>query len=386
MNVLRLSGGLDPAMGGPSVTSVNSAIAAARAGITTTFAFADALDLSAAAPATLAALEHAGVLVRRFPLVRWPGRTARRWGVSPALGRWAIAAARDYHVIHLHGAWQFLAPAALIARRRGARIVLTPHESLTDFDIRQTPSPVMRGFKRALRPLLLRGFDRVVAASALEARDSVPPGLKQLVRPAVVHHAVFDERAERRAPAARPLEKARITAGFIGRFHPKKNLEVAIRAVAGLSDGVRLMVAGDGPADYALALKALARDSGAGARVEWLGFVSGAAKESFFDHIDVLLMPSEYECFGMAAAEALVRGVPVILTPETGVADAVALHGCGEIVAADPAAIAQVLRRLLHEPERLAHYAGRASRAAQAEFSFAAHGAALRAVYDSVLA
>lgn len=385
MRVLRLAGGLDPASGGPTVTTVNSTIAARRAGAETTFAFVSDPLYPAVATAAKERLAAAGIPIVERPFVPGWRRVTRRWGISPSLSCWALRAARDYDIVHCHGGWQLNAITALLTRCRGPRIVLTPHESLTDFDIEQTPTSALRVVKRALRPALLRGFDAVVVASALEARDTVPANVKIRARPIVVPHAVYDDRMSPPPRQARPLNPGRLVAGFIGRFAAKKNLEVAIRAIAAAPDAVWLIVAGDGPPDYAMALRTLARDCGVGQRVEWLGFVGGEAKEAFFERIDVLLMPSDYECFGMAAAEALVRGIPVLLTASTGVAAVVEKYACGEIHPADPVAIGEALTRYAHTAPQLAQLGARAAHAAESEFSFSAHGAALRAVYESIL-
>jgi glycosyltransferase involved in cell wall biosynthesis len=51
--------------------------------------------------------------------------------------------------------------------------------------------------------------------------------------------------------------------------------------------------------------------------------VNAAGKDDFFASIDVLAMPSQFESFGIVAVESMMRGVPVILSPTTGVAELV---------------------------------------------------------------
>jgi glycosyltransferase involved in cell wall biosynthesis len=109
--------------------------------------------------------------------------------------------------------------------------------------------------------------------------------------------------------------------GFLGRLHPKKNLDVLIRAVRRASNDARLLVAGEGPSGYTANLKGLVAELEMEDRIEWLGFTEGSSKWHFIDQIDVLAMPSQYECFGMAAAEAIARGTPIIVSQHTGMAE-----------------------------------------------------------------
>ncbi len=121
-------------------------------------------------------------------------------------------------------------------------------------------------------------------------------------------------------------------------------------------------------------------------RVDWRGFVEGAGKEAFFREIDLLLMPSAFECFGMAAAEALVRGVPALVSPATGIAEIVGPQKAGIVCPATPEAVAEAVRALAADPAAYATAARNAAAAAEAALSFAAHGRALAAIYDRLAA
>ena len=67
-------------------------------------------------------------------------------------------------------------------------------------------------------------------------------------------------------------------------------------------------------------------------RVKWLGFLDEAGKERFFQDIDLLAMPSAFESFGMAAAEAVTAGRPVLVSDGTGISEVVRNFGCGWVV------------------------------------------------------
>ncbi|MHA1568998.1 MAG: glycosyltransferase [Alphaproteobacteria bacterium] len=383
MTVLRLLGNLDPAVGGPPVSSVNSCIAAARAGVETVAAFPfDPVAPEADRP-SVERLHAAGIATQRFPAPAMARSAALGWGVGLGLTRWFRANRRRFDIVHCHAAWQWM--SFLAALSRGPALVLTPHEALTAFDVAQTTRAPMKLAKSILKPILVRGFDRIVMSSSLEARDSLGAG-RDAAKAVVVHHPVHDERgAALPSPRAAPLTAGRLRLGFLGRLHAKKNVDVLIRALGTLPAGVTLSVGGDGPAEMRAGLRRLAGECGVGDRIDWLGFVADGDKKGFFAAIDVLVMPSAYECFGMAAAEALVHGVPVIVATRTGIAEIVRQYDCGCVIAPEVAALDRELLMLLDRPERLAGYSTGAVSAALGALSFATHGRALNDCYDALL-
>jgi glycosyltransferase involved in cell wall biosynthesis len=104
--------------------------------------------------------------------------------------------------------------------------------------------------------------------------------------------------------------------GALCRLFPVKNLELAVRAVAGLPD-LELEIVGDGP--EAPRLRALASALGAGDRVSLAGFdpEPGARLARW----RALLVPSLHEGNPLAVIEALAWGTPVLAAPLAGVAE-----------------------------------------------------------------
>jgi len=84
------------------------------------------------------------------------------------------------------------------------------------------------------------------------------------------------------------------------------------------------------------------------------------------------------------AAEALGAGAPVIVSPTVGVADMIAGADCGVIVPPRADALAACFRRLADGVE-LSRWRANARRVALELFSFAAHGARLREVYETLV-
>lgn len=382
MKVLRLIGGLDPGFGGPSVSSINSTIAARREGVDTTIAFPTDPNQPDATRTAFERLDRENISHQTYPLSTTLASTSRRWGISPGLAGWIRREATSFDIIHCHSAWVMPSLVTMMSCRN-SRKAMSPHEGLTDFDLTQGAGKLTSWLKRRLRPRFLSSFDMMVMSSVLEARDSIaePPPADLMVE--AIHHPVFDETL--RAPRKRVESTGPgLRIGFFGRLHPKKNLNLLIQALPILPETVTLVVGGNGPERDTL--RALAEKIGVAERIEWLGFVEVEQKPAFFHSIDLLAMPSDYECFGMAAAEALVEGCPAIVTAETGISEIIKTHQCGEIVDADPTAIARSIESFLSNRALLGQYSARATETAASSLSFAAHGKALAQAYERLLA
>ena len=100
---------------------------------------------------------------------------------------------------------------------------------------------------------------------------------------------------------------------YVGRVTPIKNLESVIEAVLMVNKhkcSVMFNIVGDGDYDYVESLKTLASCS---TRIIFLGHLDGEKRVEIIDKSHVGILVSKSENFGMAAAEMLARGRPVIL-------------------------------------------------------------------------
>ena len=133
----------------------------------------------------------------------------------------------------------------------------------------------------------------------------------------------------------------------MSRVHPIKNLGGLVQAWQQVCrfpsrQNWILTIAGPDELDHAREIKAMVRTLGLDARVEFIGPVPESAKEAVLREADVFVLPSHSENFGVAVAEALAHGLPVVATRGTPWSDLVA-HGCGWWVDAEPEALAQAL-------------------------------------------
>ena len=113
--------------------------------------------------------------------------------------------------------------------------------------------------------------------------------------------------------------------------------------------GMKFLLAGS-PEDGGPELRGLAESLGVGHAVEFLGRVDTAEKVRLMRTCQMYLQPTRYEGFGLAIAEAMACGAPVVSSPVGAVPEVVGGHG--EMVDGnDPASIARGVLRLAGRPD-----------------------------------
>jgi glycosyltransferase involved in cell wall biosynthesis len=98
--------------------------------------------------------------------------------------------------------------------------------------------------------------------------------------------------------------------GSVGRLHPNKCLDAAIRLLAGEHQW-HLALAGQGPDEGRLRL--LADELQVSDRVHFIGEISHQRVGEFLAGLDVFVFPSRAETFGLAAVEAASSGIPTVV-------------------------------------------------------------------------
>ena len=137
------------------------------------------------------------------------------------------------------------------------------------------------------------------------------------------------------------------TVAFAGRLTAQKSLEHALEAVA-RADGVRLVIAGDGPDRGPL--ESRARELGLGARVRFLGPQPRERVVELFRAADATILSSTWENFPHTVVEAFAVGTPVLAMEAGGVAEVVRDGVNGLLVpAGDTAALGEAVRRFFSD-------------------------------------
>lgn len=166
-----------------------------------------------------------------------------------------------------------------------------------------------------------------------------------------------------------PAEQARLQVGldpqqnvllFVGRIEPLKAVDCILEALAiiqrerpDLLDNTRFLVIGGRPGDPELTqLERLAHTLGIADHVDFIGSKDQSLLPAYYAAATAVMMPSDYESFGMVALEAMASGTPVIASKVGGLAYLVEDDRTGYLVPArEPSALADRIALLLAQPE-----------------------------------
>ncbi len=135
---------------------------------------------------------------------------------------------------------------------------------------------------------------------------------------------------------------------FLGRIHPKKGCDMlldAFAAIANLDPDLHLVIAGPDKTGWRTELAARAKKMKIAERVHWPGMLTGDTKWGAFYSCDAFVLPSHQENFGIAVAEAMGCGKPVLLADKVNICDAVAADNAGLVEPDTPKGTLSLLRR-----------------------------------------
>ncbi len=339
IRVVHVVPGLRIADGGPnySVPRLCRALAAEGAKV-------DLLTVSEAGPSS----DTDGLFSeRRFP---WDfGRIPllREIRASSAMRQALRKGTAEWRIFHDHGLW--LMPNIYVAheaRRGGRPLIVSPRGMLSPaaLSISQLKK---RAFWHLLQRAALARAAGFHATSEQEYRDIRAAGFDQPV--AIIPNGVdFPEQSQ---IAMQRIGGPR-TILYLGRIHPIKGLETLLKAWGKISASYpdwRLRVLGPGERDYVHLLKSIAATQEI-PRVSIESGVYGEEKSHALANASLFVLPSKSENFGVAVAEALASGIPVITTKGTPWNNVVS-EGCGWWVDHSVDSIASAMSAALDIPD-----------------------------------
>ena len=291
-----------------------------------------------------------GFEVRYFP------RQTNFYTASWPMWQWLLAHVREYDLVHVHALFSF-APtvASYSARFRGVPYVISPHGVLGVWGLENRRPRLKRASIQWVEGPLLRRARCVQFCSRREQDEFSQLGVH--ANTSVIPHAMPAEPGDVAISTFKPPAELAALAGrpailFLARIHPIKGLELLLRAFAGVIQqhpNVVLLVAGNGEASFVAGLQKLALNLGISNHIRWIGFVSGTFKRWLFERASVFVQPSWSENFGIAVAEAMAIGVPVIVTNGVGIADIVAKNHCGLVTESTIPSLQQAINDLLKD-------------------------------------
>lgn len=298
--------------------------------------------------------------------------------VAPELLRLLPSGVAWCDVVHLNAVYNFTTFPALIAARAARKpVVWSARGALTRW--KETRRPQAKAvWERACR-VLAPGRTTLHVTSEAEEKQARArmPGMRTAIIPNGVE-------VPAEAPRPEPSDTLRVL--YLGRLHPIKGLSNLVVACGLLHDrGARftMTLAGGGDAEFTAELRREVDARALHGRVSFVGEVPPRDKGRLFAAADLFVMPSFTENFGLAIAEALAHGVPVIAgkgTPWEGLVT----HDAGLWVPNDAESLAGAVTAMTTRP--LVEMGARGRAWMEREFGWGRVAADMTALYERLLA
>jgi glycosyltransferase involved in cell wall biosynthesis len=344
MRYLQVISTLDPAGGGPADGVARLAEASIRLGheveITTLDAPADpwGADLPC-------------------PVHRLGPSSLGTYCYSPNLGGWLRHNAQRFDAVVVNGLWQHLGLATRAALHHGdTPYFVFTHGMLDPWFKRQYPAKHLkkllywpwaeyRVLRDARAVLFTCDEERLLARTTFGLYRA-----NEAVSPYGSPGPAGDPKAQRDAfLRAFPDLRGKRLLLFLGRIHPKKGCDMLIEAFARLAPrhpDLHLVFAGPDPTDWKGELLARARARGI-TGITFTGMLGGDAKWGAYRAAEAFVLPSHQENFGIAVAESLASGVPVLISDKVNIWREIDAANAGFVADDSIEDTARLLRRWL---------------------------------------
>ncbi len=316
LRILHIVPSISLVYGGPSqmVLGLSQALAAAGVEVTilTTNTNGDEGQTPLEVPLGEAIIQD-GYRIIYFPC--WP---QQRYKVSPQLWRWFWQHTQDFDIAHIHACFSPVSTiAAAIARHHHLPYIIRPLGTLDPADLRK---------KRILKLLYgwllerpnLQKAAAVHFTSRIEAEVSRRFAVKtnDIILPIGVADCPPST-----SPKAKETDPENPRILFMSRLDAKKGLDLLIPCLETLhqqGQKFHFVLAGDNPqnAEYVKYIRQWVNTSEIGKHTIMPGFVRGEYKQYLLRQADLMVLPSAYENFGIVVAEAMMAGVPVLISDQ----------------------------------------------------------------------
>ena len=346
--VLHVIPSVGPLRGGPSVMVRQLAASLVNAGIETHVATTNDNGPGLLSVRLHLPVNEGGVTYRYFP------RQVRFYTLSWPLASWLSDHVADYDVVHVHALFSFsTSVAAHCAHRRGVPYIVRPLGTLNTWGMTERRPWLKRASFSLLESRVVKHAALMHYTSDEERLEAaaLTRGAASVVIPNAVAEAGAVERGAFRARLGVSPDRPIVL--FLSRLDEKKGLDLLIQAFSIFRTrlpNALLVIAGNGSPEFVERLKSQAEDLGLSEdTLVWAGFIAGDEKRAALADADVFVLPSYSENFGIAVAEAMAAGLPVVVSDRVGIHADITAAGAGLVVLCDAAAVADALARLLSD-------------------------------------
>lgn len=373
MRILVVIASLSPRWGGTTPACLNMCRELARRGNRIVVYTTNADAGGRLSPIPQGRQADGGFAIHFFPISSPWFPPARGYLYSASLRRTLARKVGAFDLVYVFSLYRFPSAAACwSARRAGVPYVVNPHGSLDPYLFRR------RRWLKAVSELLVEWPNLNHAAaihytSQEEAELTRPLGLRSppLIVPLGLPLEEYDP-VPKGSEWRLPVPEGSKVLLFFGRINFKKGLDLLVKAFAEIAarmPEVILVLAGPDNEGYGTQVRQWLQEAGLDGRTLFTGMVLGEEKRAWLSQSDLFVLPSYTENFGIAVAEAMAMGLPVVISDKVNIWQEVEKARAGLVVPCDAGKLAQACLRLLQDPEESRAMGARGRRLVEEQFS-----------------
>ncbi|WP_414527067.1 hormogonium polysaccharide biosynthesis glycosyltransferase HpsP [Nodularia chucula] len=390
MKILQIIPSISLVYGGPSQMVIGLAEALAKEGIEITIITTDSNGDTGQKPLDVPL--NCPVKRDGYEVIYFRCAPFRRYKFSLDLLKWLKVHACEYDLAHIHALFSpVTSAAARVCHQQKLPYILRPLGTLDPADLRKK-----KQLKQFYAALIERGNLANAAAihftSEQEAKISERFGIltRDLVIPlgVVPPEKVKNGDSLVRSQLGIPLDLPLVL--FMSRIDQKKGLNLLIPALEKLlmSDcKFHFVLAGTNSQDpdYEEKIKEQIANSPLRSHTTITGFISGELKASLLQTADLFVLPSYYENFGIAVAEAMVAGIPVVISDQVHICQQVRDSQSGWVGKTEVEDFVQLIKEALQNPQQRQQRGLNAQQYALKYFSWSAIARQIIPAYQNIL-
>ncbi|RCJ18204.1 glycosyl transferase group 1 [Nostoc minutum NIES-26] len=389
MKILQIVPSISLIYGGPSQMVLGLAPALAKEGMEVTILTTDSNGDSGQKPLNVPL--NRPIKQDGYEIIYFRCAPFRRYKFSLDLLKWLKLHACEFDLAHIHALFSPVSTAAAtVCRHQKLPYILRPLGTLDPADLRKKKQ-LKQLYVDILERRNLAGAAAIHFTSNQEAKISERFGVatQDLVIPLGVIPPRVDGKSLVIGQLGIPEDVPLVL--FMSRIDPKKGLNLLIPALEKLlaiGGHFHFVLAGTNPQDpeYELKIKSQIENSLLRSHTTITGFVTGELKASLLQAADLFVLPSYYENFGIAVAEAMVAGVPVVISDQVHIYQQVRDSESGWVGTTDVQAIFELLQEALQNPQERQRRGLNAQKYALENFSWDAIAQQTILAYKQILA
>ena len=354
MKILQIVPSISLIYGGPSQMVLGLAPALAKAGAEVTVITTDSNGDNGQEPLDV----QLNVPIKQdgYEIIYFRCSPFRRYKFSLDLLKWLNTHAHEYDIAHIHALFSPVSSAAAtVCRQKKLPYILRPLGTLDPADL-QKKKQLKKLYVEIIERRNLAGAAAIHFTSEQEAKISARFGVT--TRDLVIPLGVIPQQkqAENTVMSQLGIPQGMPLILFMSRIEPKKGLNLLIPALEKLltfGNNFHFVLAGTNPQDpdYEQQIKDQIANSSLRSHTTITGFVTGQLKASLLQAADLFVLPSYYENFGIAVAEAMVAGVPVVISNQVHIWEQVRDSESGWIGTTEVESLVELIQQALQNPQ-----------------------------------